>query len=101
MNKKIKTHNNLISSKAGNLKGVIVAPPDKSISHRSLLFASLSIGISSINNLLNSDDIFRMIKVLKKLGVKKKELKWEKLHKNIAEKFLSLMIIQDLKIQKK
>ena len=65
MNKKFNTCNNLISSKANNLKGAIVAPPDKSISHRSLLFASLSIGISSINNLLNSDDIFRMIKVLK------------------------------------
>jgi len=75
MNKKIKAHNNLISCKGRNLKGVIVAPPDKSISHRSLLFASLSIGTSSINNLLNSDDVFRMVKVLKNLGVKIKENK--------------------------
>jgi len=70
MAKKKYNLNNLVSFKVNNLKGSIVASPDKSISHRSLLFASLSIGLSRISNLLEADDILRMIEALKNLGVK-------------------------------
>jgi len=73
MTKKKYNLNNLISFKANNLKGNIIASPDKSISHRSLLFASLSIGLSKISNLLESDDVLRMVLALKNLGVKIKK----------------------------
>ena len=78
MTKKINNQNNLISFKVNNLKGNIVASPDKSISHRSLLIASLSVGLSKISNLLESDDVIRMVSALKSLGVKirKNEREW-------------------------
>ena len=70
MAKKINNLNKLISFKVNNLKGVIEASPDKSISHRALLFASLSIGASKVSNLLESDDVLNMVRALKSLGVK-------------------------------
>ncbi len=70
MDKKINKLNHLISFKVRNLKGVVVASADKSISHRSLLFASLALGQSKISNLLESDDTINMITALKSLGVK-------------------------------
>ena len=48
----------------------ITVESDKSISHRSLLIASQCIGLSNINNVLESDDIRNTIICLKKLGVK-------------------------------
>ena len=70
MVKNIKTPNNLISYNSKNLKGKICPPPDKSISHRALLISSLAIGISKIQNLLESDDILNTVKALRLLGVK-------------------------------
>lgn len=51
------------------LKGEIRIPPSKSISHRSIICAGLSSGISNIHNVLLSQDIEATIKVLKNLGV--------------------------------
>ena len=48
----------------------ITVESDKSISHRSLLIASQCIGLSNINNVLESDDVRNTIICLKKLGVK-------------------------------
>ena len=70
MVKNIKIPDNLISYNSKNLKGKICPPPDKSISHRALLISSLAIGISKIQNLLESDDILNTIKALRSLGVK-------------------------------
>ena len=70
MTKKIKKLDHLISYKVNNLSGKLVAPPDKSISHRALLFASLSVGMSKISNLLESEDVSKMVAALKNLGVK-------------------------------
>jgi len=60
----------LINNKIKRIKKNIVVEGDKSISHRSLLIASQCIGISKINNLLESEDVKNTIKCLKKLGVK-------------------------------
>ena len=61
--------NNLSSHKARELKGIISPPPDKSISHRALLFSALAMGKSTIVNLLHSEDVLNMVKALKALGV--------------------------------
>ena len=52
------------------LKGSIKISGDKSISHRALIFASLSTGKVRISNLLESDDVMRTLKILKDLGIK-------------------------------
>tara|TARA_Y100001934_G_C12312673_1_gene755753 strand:+ start:310 stop:1656 length:1347 start_codon:yes stop_codon:yes gene_type:complete len=70
MAKKINNLNHLISFKTNKITGEIAAPSDKSISHRALLFSSLSIGLSKISNLLESDDVLNMVRALKSLGVK-------------------------------
>jgi len=60
------------------LKGSIKISGDKSISHRALIFASLSTGLVKISNLLESDDVLRTLNILRALGIKivKKEKKW-------------------------
>tara|TARA_B100001175_G_scaffold260973_1_gene230039 strand:+ start:2998 stop:4341 length:1344 start_codon:yes stop_codon:yes gene_type:complete len=64
-----------INNKVKSFKQIITVDSDKSISIRSLIFASLSNGISKIKNLLESEDIFNTIASLKKLGVKIKKKK--------------------------
>lgn len=60
------------------LKGSIVTSPCKSISHRALIFASLSTGKVRVSNLLESDDVMRTLNILRELGVRivKKDDKW-------------------------
>jgi len=60
------------------LEGSIKISGDKSISHRALIFASLSTGKVKISNLLESDDVMRTLDVLRELGIKiiKKEKYW-------------------------
>jgi 3-phosphoshikimate 1-carboxyvinyltransferase len=61
----------MISKKIENgIKGNINIPSDKSISHRSIIIPSISIGISEINNLLISDDVMHTLNAFKTLGVK-------------------------------
>ena len=60
----------LISNKIGKFNKTISVESDKSISHRSLLIASQCIGVSNINNILESEDVKNTIVCLKKLGVK-------------------------------
>ncbi len=66
-----------LHDKISSYKKVIKVDSDKSISIRSFLFGAISQNISSIKNVLESDDVFSTIKCLKKLGVKinKKEKK--------------------------
>ncbi len=59
-----------IKKKIKNFNKSITVDGDKSISIRSLIFASLANGVSIIENLLESEDIFHTIDALKKLGVK-------------------------------
>ena len=61
----------MISKKIENgIKGNINIPSDKSISHRSIIIPSISMGISEINNLLMSDDVMHTLNAVKTLGVK-------------------------------
>ena len=64
-----------IKKKIKNFNKSITVDGDKSISIRSLIFASLANGISNINNLLESEDVFHTIYSLRKLGVKIKKKK--------------------------
>ena len=55
-----------ISSK--KLKGNILIPGDKSISHRLVILSSIAIGESTIKGLLKSDDIMKTIEAMKNFG---------------------------------
>jgi len=52
------------------LSGEIIIPPDKSISHRSLIFGALTNSKIKIKNLSLCDDCISTLKILEKLGVK-------------------------------
>ena len=61
----------MISNKINDrILGNINIPSDKSISHRSIIIPSISMGISEINNLLMSDDVMHTLNAFKTLGVK-------------------------------
>ena len=64
----------MISNKiTEGIVGNINIPSDKSISHRSIIIPSISIGVSEINNLLMSDDVLHTLNAFKMLGVKIKK----------------------------
>ncbi len=58
-----------IKNKIKSFSKKISVSSDKSISIRSILFASQAVGISRISNLLESEDIFNTLKAIKKLGI--------------------------------
>ena len=60
----------LINNKIKKFNKKISVESDKSISHRALLIASQCIGVSNINNILESEDVKNTIICLKKLRVK-------------------------------
>lgn len=51
------------------LKGEIEVAPDKSISHRALIFAGLANGKSKIKNLLQGEDVLKTAAALRLMGV--------------------------------
>ena len=51
------------------LAGVVNIPGDKSISHRALMFSSLALGTSEIENLLEGHDCIATLQVMRALGV--------------------------------
>ena len=53
------------------LQGEVLLPGDKSISHRAALLASMSQGLSTINNFSESEDCLHTLKCLEEIGVKK------------------------------
>lgn len=52
-----------------SLKGEIAPPPDKSVSHRSLIINSLAEGVARVSNFLTSADCLATLSCLKSLGV--------------------------------
>ena len=56
-------------SKINGLKGSIIIPADKSISHRAVMFSSLAKGKSVIKNFSNGQDPLSTLKLFQKLGV--------------------------------
>ena len=73
MNKKAFSVENISKIKSFNKS--IEVDSDKSISIRSFLISSISENISSVENVLESDDVFSCIDALKKLGIKIKKIK--------------------------
>ena len=51
------------------LSGEIIIAPDKSISHRSIIFASLANGKSKIYKLLEGEDVLKTINAMRLMGV--------------------------------
>lgn len=56
-------------NKISKLKGTIIVPADKSITHRAIMLSSIASGKSYINNYLNSDDCFMTLNAFKSMGV--------------------------------
>jgi 3-phosphoshikimate 1-carboxyvinyltransferase len=56
-------------SKAKGFKGAFSPPPDKSISHRAVIFSSLSKGKSIIKNFLRAEDTISTMNAFRALGV--------------------------------
>lgn len=54
---------------AKNFKGEVIPAPDKSISHRAVIFSSLANGKSVIRNFLRAEDPFSTIGAFRALGV--------------------------------
>jgi len=52
-----------------SVRGTIEVNSDKSISHRSIIFASLAEGVSEINNFLFAEDCLNTLNIFKKMGV--------------------------------
>jgi len=55
--------------KGNSLKGEIIVPGDKSMSHRAIMLASLAEGKSEISGFLEGEDCLATIEVFKKMGV--------------------------------
>ena len=51
------------------IKGVLIPPPDKSISHRSIIFAAIGQGKSHIYNLLEAEDCKKTLKAFQQMGI--------------------------------
>ncbi len=58
----------LALSARGPLRGTVVVPGDKSISHRSLMFAGLAVGESRIEGLLEGEDVLATAAAMRAMG---------------------------------
>ena len=67
-----------LNKKINPFKKTINVDSDKSISIRSFLIGSISQKVSSLNNILESEDVFSSINCLRKLGVKIKKIRAKK-----------------------
>jgi len=56
-------------AKSKGLRGEISPPPDKSISHRAIMFASLAEGKSAVRNFLRAEDPLSTIRAFRALGI--------------------------------
>jgi 3-phosphoshikimate 1-carboxyvinyltransferase len=58
----------LIARPGSPLRGRVVAPGDKSISHRALILGALARGVTEIEGLLEGDDVLRTAKAMSAFG---------------------------------
>ncbi|MAC44951.1 MAG: 3-phosphoshikimate 1-carboxyvinyltransferase [Pelagibacteraceae bacterium] len=65
----------IINQKIKPFKKQISVDPDKSLSIRSFVIGSICQGISTVGNVLESDDVMNAVSACKKLGVKIKRIK--------------------------
>jgi 3-phosphoshikimate 1-carboxyvinyltransferase len=59
----------IVSTPGGALLGVARVPPDKSISHRSIIFGAISDGVTKVSNLLEGEDVLATVAAFRNLGV--------------------------------
>lgn len=64
----------LTLSKIKSLKGELTVPSDKSISHRSVIFASIAQGKSVVRNFLRAEDPVSTMNAMRNLGVEVEEV---------------------------
>ncbi len=60
----------LTTSRSGPLQGRVRVPGDKSISHRALILAALTVGESAVAGLLEGEDVLRTADVMRALGAR-------------------------------
>lgn len=60
----------ILKTHALGLRGTIRVPGDKSISHRAIIFGSVSEGVTRIKGLLRSEDVLSTIKAFRQMGVR-------------------------------
>src|SRR3569832_428918 len=60
----------MAGARSDALKGRVRAPGDKSISHRALILAALTVGRTRSSGLLEGEDVLNTAKVLRALGVR-------------------------------
>jgi 3-phosphoshikimate 1-carboxyvinyltransferase len=58
-----------VASQRKGIRGKIVVPGDKSISHRSVLLGSIAEGMTEIEGFLMSEDCLRTVNCIQKLGI--------------------------------
>ena len=75
-----KKFNVLLHTKISNYNKEIIVDPDKSISIRSFLIGSICNKVSTVKNVLESEDVFSTINCLKRLGVKIKKVGTKQYH---------------------
>ncbi|KAF0145695.1 MAG: 3-phosphoshikimate 1-carboxyvinyltransferase [Nitrospirae bacterium] len=76
--------------RAKKLKGRIVPPPDKSISHRAIMLAAIAKGKSIVKNFLTAEDPLSTMNAFRKLGVEITEARSQK--SEVRSKNLKLII---------
>ncbi len=67
--------NNVRLTKARSLKGEITPPPDKSITHRAIMFGSIAEGKSIIRNTLMAEDPISTMNAFRSMGIKIEEIR--------------------------
>lgn len=60
---------NLVSRPVKSIKGEIIVPGDKSISHRSLIFGAIAEGTTTIQGFLDGEDCLATLNAFKSMGV--------------------------------
>jgi 3-phosphoshikimate 1-carboxyvinyltransferase len=60
---------NVELTKSKGLRGEVVPPPDKSISHRAIMFAAMAEGKSVVRNFLRAEDPLSTLKAMRMLGI--------------------------------
>lgn len=60
----------LTARRGGPLQGRVRVPGDKSISHRALILAAMTVGESTVSGLLESEDVLNTAKAMRTLGAK-------------------------------
>ncbi len=69
-----KIMNELRLTKIKSFKGKITVPPDKSVSHRAVIFASIAAGKSIVRNFLRAVDPLSTLNAMRSLGIEIEEV---------------------------